>query len=89
MAKKLYLFAEKINFAGCIVNDESMTEYTNRLRAGNGCFRKILNERIRDQLIFGINSSDYHEKIIEKHSSNSAIFEDAEATTLLFEQPTL
>lgn len=68
--KKVYIFAERINFAGCIRKDcETITEYSNRLRAAAGdcSFGTSLNERLRDQLIFGVNNREWQEKIIQKH----------------------
>ncbi|KAB0801907.1 hypothetical protein PPYR_04093 [Photinus pyralis] len=72
--KKVYIFAERINFAGCFRNEnESVTNYMRAL-AGDCSFGAGLNERMRDQLIFGINNREWQEKIIQKHSTNDRYY---------------
>lgn len=90
--KTIYIFAERINFAGCFRKEtETVTQYAVNLRslAGNCSFGASLDERMRDQLIFGINNREWQEKIIQRHSTNATTFDDVQATALLLEQASI
>lgn len=90
--KKVYIFAERINFASCFRKDnETVIEYVNRLRAvaGDCSFGTGLGERMRDQLIFGINNREWQENIIQKHPTNQTTLEEVEATAVILEQASI
>ncbi|GJQ70586.1 hypothetical protein Trydic_g22984 [Trypoxylus dichotomus] len=58
-------------------------------KAGNCEFGENLNERLRDQLVIGINNSAWQQELIRVHPSNAATLEEIEASVIILEQPTL
>lgn len=72
-------------------NGESISEFVSSLRtlAVNCKFKNTLDERLRDQLILGINDSHIQEHLFREHSEESATFNDVEKSALNYESALL
>ncbi|CAA9993834.1 unnamed protein product, partial [Nesidiocoris tenuis] len=87
--KSSCIFAERRAFANRIRNaNEPVSRYVNELRrlAGSCEFGNSLEERLRDQLVIGINSSKWQEELIRLHPSNIATFQEVELTAVTLER---
>lgn len=71
--------------------DESVSQFVNNLRslAGNCEFGATLTERIRDQLVIGINNSQWQHELIRSFPNNASSLADVESAALLLEQATV
>ena len=72
-------------------NGESISEFVSALRtlAVNCKFKNTLDERLRDQLILGINDSNIQEHLFRDHSDENATFHDVEKSALNYESALL
>uniref|UniRef100_A0A0A9XBP2 Retrotransposon gag domain-containing protein n=1 Tax=Lygus hesperus TaxID=30085 RepID=A0A0A9XBP2_LYGHE len=87
--KSTCIFAERRAFAMRNRGEgESVAKFVNGLRtlAGTCEFGTSLEERLRDQLVIGINSSKWQEELIRLHQTNEATFQEVEASALTMEK---
>ncbi|XP_074040343.1 uncharacterized protein [Leptinotarsa decemlineata] len=90
--KTKYILSERVAFALRYRKDsETITQFMNILRglAGNCEFSDSLKERLRDQLVIGINNMAWQQELIRLHPNNTATLEEIEATALILEQASL
>lgn len=59
-------------------HNETIREYVNSLRAlAADCgFENSLEERVRDQLIFGIGNANWQKELLNRHSTDGAKLQD-------------
>lgn len=90
--KKSYVLADRMQFAlRTRATHESVTQYLSVLRtlAGKCDFKDTLKERLRDQLVIGLNNNVWQQEIIRHHQTNDATLEEVEATAVRLEQAEL
>ncbi|XP_063370250.1 uncharacterized protein K02A2.6-like [Cydia amplana] len=90
--KKTYVLSERVTFATRHRKaEETITQFILELRslAGYCEFGTTLDERIRDQLVIGINNSTWQQELIKEHPTNSAKLSDVIATANKLEQAEL
>jgi len=83
------IFAERREFASRIrQTGETVARFINGLRklAGTCEFQSSLEERLRDQVVLGINNAKWQEELIRLHPNNDATFKQVEATALQLER---
>jgi hypothetical protein len=87
--QKICTLAERVIFTQRHRKDtENITQYLNALRAlaGNCGFGANLNERLRDQLVIGINNEQWQKELFRLHPRDDATLADVSASALLLEQ---
>ena len=87
--QKICTLAERVVFTQRHRKDtETITQYLNALRAlaGNCGFGANLNERLRDQLVIGINSEQWQKELFRLHPRDDATLADVSSSALLLEQ---
>ena len=87
--KKTFVLSERVGFASRYRKEnETITQFITSLRglAGSCDFGTGLNERLRDQLVIGINNFVWQQEVIKEHPDNTATLAQVEATALKLEQ---
>ena len=87
--KNICIAAERVGFAQRHRKEgETVTQFINSLRslAGNCEFGASLEERLRDQLVIGINNDAWQKEIFRLHPTNASKLAQVEATALVLEQ---
>lgn len=90
--KKTFVLSERVTFAlRWRGDDETVTKFVTALRglAGTCEFGDGLNERLRDQLVIGINNAAWQQEIIREHPTNTATLTDVESTAFKLEQASI
>lgn len=90
--KNVCMLAERVNFAQRQRKEgETVVQFSNALRslAGNCNFGASLEERLRDQLVIGINNEVWQKELFRLHPTNDATLAQVEASVLLLEQASL
>ena len=85
-------FAERVKFASRVRgNDEKIAQFLNSLKAiaGHCRFGDSLSERLRDQLIIGINNDAWQQELFRRHTTNEATLQQVEETALVLEQASI
>ena len=61
---------------------ETVTQFLSALRAiaGNCGYGNSLNERLRDQLVLGINNDAWQQELLRLHTTNDATIQQVEAS---------
>ena len=84
--KGVCFFAERVKFASRVRgNDEKIAQFLNSLKAiaGHCRFGDSLIERLRDQLIIGINNDAWQQELFRRHTTNEATLQQVEETALI------
>lgn len=87
--KKSCIMVERIKFSQRFRRtEEPILKYLNELRAiARNCdFGRSLNERLRDQLIIGINESSWQKELLKKFPSNNSTLEEVQKSAEILEQ---
>ncbi|XP_052750706.1 uncharacterized protein K02A2.6-like [Galleria mellonella] len=87
--KKRYVLSERVSFATRYRNEnETISQFILQLRslAGYCEFGNTLEERIRDQLVIGINNVVWQQELIKEHPTNDSKLADVIATLNKLEQ---
>ncbi|XP_052753094.1 uncharacterized protein K02A2.6-like [Galleria mellonella] len=87
--KKRYVLSERVSFATRYRNEnETISQFILQLRslAGYCEFGNTLEERIRDQLVIGINNIVWQQELIKEHPTNDSKLADVIATLNKLEQ---
>ena len=87
--KTSYVLADRMQFAlRSRQPNESVTQFLSVLRtlAGKCDFKDTLEEKLRDQLVIGLNNNIWQQEIIRQHQTNDAKLNEVEATALKLEQ---
>ena len=90
--KGVCFFAERVKFASRVRgNDEKIAQFLNSLKAiaGHCRFGDSLSERLRDQLIIGINNDAWQQELFRRHTTNEATLQQVEETALVLEQASI
>src|SRR5436190_5393277 len=80
---------ERVTFGRRYRQDgETISQYLNTLRsiAGRCQFGTSLDERLRDQLLLGINNNDWQKELLRQHTDTQSILKDVETSALILEQ---
>ena len=89
--KDTCILAERVKFTLRKRKDgETVTQFLSALRAiaGNCGYGNSLNERLRDQLVLGINNDAWQQELFRLHTTNDATIQQVEASALILEQAT-
>lgn len=87
--KPTYVLSERVAFTLYFRSEgETVTKFLSNLRGlATRCeFGDNLRERIRDQLVTGINNHTWQQELIRLHPTNNATLEEVEASALILEQ---
>lgn len=87
--KSICIMAERVVFAQRHRREgETVTQFINSLRAlaGNCDFGDSLTERLRDQLVIGINNEAWQKELFRLHPTNASTLAQIEATAAVLEQ---
>ena len=83
------MIAERVKFTLCHwKEEETVTQFLISLRAiaGKCAFGQSLDERLRDQLVIGINNDSWQQEIFRLHPTNDATLQQIEQSALIVEQ---
>ena len=87
--QNICIMAERVVFAQRHrKEEETVTQFINALRAlaGNCDFGASLAERLRDQLVIGLNNDTWQKEIFRLHPTNESTLAQIEATIIVLEQ---
>ncbi|XP_031328872.1 uncharacterized protein K02A2.6-like [Photinus pyralis] len=90
--RQTYVLSERVAFSmRCRQENESVTQFLSVLRglAGSCEFGENLNERLRDQLVIGINQPAWQQEIILKYTTNAAKLSEVETYAIQLEQASI
>ena len=91
-AKNVCIMAERVAFTHRHRRDgETVTQFVNSLRsmAGDCDFGASLAERLRDQLVIGINNDYWQKELSRLHPTNASTLANVEASALILEKASI
>ena len=90
--QNICIMAERVVFSQRVrKSGETVTQFVNSLRAlaGNCDFGALLQERLRDQLVIGIQNDLWQQELFRMHPTNASTLAQVEATALVLEQASM